>query len=144
MFDLKHIAGIFVLVTALIGVSATLVAVADVNSAPAASAVPDEAAIKRGKLMFLQCRACHEVAAGQTHKVWPNLRGFMGRRAAHAEGFVYSDALSASALVWDPTTLDRWIKHPESVVPGTTMAFVGIENPTDRRALIAYLESVTR
>ena len=40
---------------------------------------------------------------------------------------------------WDEATLDRWLQRPQAVVPGTTMAFAGIANPADRRALIAYM-----
>lgn len=100
--------------------------------------------IRRGKILFLQCRACHEVEIGQPHKVGPNLHGVMGRRSAAAEGFIYSEALSKSGLIWDKDTLDRWIEHPASVVPETTMAFVGIASASDRMALMAYLKAVTK
>ena len=140
MLDLKCFTGALVLLVASLGIGYAPVSGAAEGSSSAAS----EAMLKRGKLLFLQCRACHEVTMGQPHKVGPNLHGFMGRKAAAAEGFVYSNALSASTLVWDVATLDRWIAHPESVAPGTTMAFVGVANEADRRALIAYLDSATR
>ena len=104
----------------------------------------DAAVLKRRKLMFLQCRACHELAAGQPNKVGPNLHGMMKRPAAAVEGFVYTDVLRGAGLQWDKATLDRWIERPSALVPGTTMAFAGIANEADRRALITYLELATR
>lgn len=144
MLDLKRAVTVVVLLATLLGADSATVAVADQSVAPATEPQPDATRVKRGKLLFLQCRACHEVAAGQSHKIGPNLYGFMGRKAARAEGYAFSDALKESALVWDVATLDRWITHPASVVPGTTMAFAGIPNEADRRALIAYLELATR
>ena len=117
--------------------SASIVSAAEPSSA-------DAAALKRGKLLFLQCRACHEVAAGQPNKVGPNLHGVMNRPAGTVEGFAYTDALRRSGLHWDKSTLDRWIERPSALVPGTAMAFVGIPTEADRLAIIAYLESATR
>ena len=144
MSDLTPGIGLLVLVAALCGVGIATAALAGESGPAAVAASPGEAEIRRGKLLFLQCRACHEVASGQPHKVGPNLHGVMGRKAALAEGYAYSDALKKSGLTWDFATLDNWIKHPASIVPGTTMAFVGIPGEADRRALIAYLESATR
>jgi cytochrome c len=105
-----------------------------------APAAPD-ADFKRGRLLYIQCRACHELKADQGHKVGPNLAGFINRKAASAEGFAYSPALKGAALTWDRATLDRWIEKPSAVVPGNAMAFAGIASPKDRAALITYIES---
>lgn len=102
------------------------------------------AAVKRGKLLFLQCRACHEVAAGQPHKVGPNLHGIMNRQAAAAGDFTYSRGLVDSGLTWDVATLDRWLERPGAVVAGTTMAYAGMPSAADRSAIIAYLAQATR
>jgi cytochrome c len=99
---------------------------------------------KRGRLLYIQCRACHELKPAPGHKVGPNLAGFIGRKAAVAPGFAYSAALKASGLTWDRATLDRWLEKPSALVPGNTMAFAGIANPKDRAALIAYLEAESR
>lgn len=123
--------------TALLALLGTPLAHADATGHAAES-------IRRGKVLFLQCRACHAVAAGESHKVGPNLHGVMNRKAAAAEGFVYSPKLAASGLVWDTINLDRWIERPWAVVPGTTMVFAGIASATDRHAIIAYLEQATR
>jgi len=122
----------------LLSLIAILVAV------PAFANEADAALEKRGKLLFLQCRACHEVAVGQPHKVGPNLHGVMGREAATASGFAFSDALKAAKLRWDVATLERWLERPSAVVPGNVMAFAGVASAADRKALIAYLEVATK
>lgn len=110
----------------------------DVGQAEAAKSVA------RGKVLFLQCRSCHEVKAGQPHQVGPNLHGIMNRKAGAAAGYTYSQELVASGLIWDKATLGRWLEHPGGVVPGNKMAFAGIASAADRSALIAYLAEVTR
>ena len=100
---------------------------------------------KRGRLLYIQCRACHDLQPSEIEKIGPNLAGLMGRKAAADAAFAYSPALQAAAskLIWDKATLDRWIEKPGAVVPGNTMAFAGISNPADRAALLAYLEAET-
>lgn len=110
----------------------------------AAQSPPAAGELKRGRLLYIQCRACHELRAGQPHKVGPNLAGIFGRKVAGAEGFTYSAALKGANFTWDRATLDRWIEKPSAVVPANAMAFAGIANAADRAALIAYLESETR
>lgn len=109
-------------------------------AAPAAGVGVDSPEFKRGRLLYIQCRACHEIKAGAPHKVGPNLHGLMGLKAAQIAGFNYSQALRAANIVWDRATLDRWLERPSAVVPGNTMAFAGIANPKDRAALITYIE----
>ncbi|OYQ31819.1 hypothetical protein CHU95_20825 [Niveispirillum lacus] len=103
-----------------------------------------QAAPDKGERLFLRCRTCHEVAAGKPHKVGPNLHGFWGKPAGHIEGFKYSDALRNSGVVWDEKTLDVWLKHPTTLISGTTMAFIGLPEKADRDALIAYLQKATK
>jgi len=108
------------------------------------TAVMDTPLMKRGKIMFLRCTACHTTVAGGVHGTGPNLHGLMGASAAIKEGFNYSPAMNAIKPTWDEKTLDQWIKLPTDVVPGTSMAFIGIESAEDRAALIAYLREVTK
>lgn len=107
------------------------------QSAPTVSA--DSPEYKRGRLLYIQCRACHELEAGGPRKVGPHLAGIVGRPSAAISDFAYSDALESANLVWDAATLDRFLQRPSAVVPGNTMAFAGIANAADRAALIAYL-----
>ena len=95
--------------------------------------------MKRGQLLYMVCKACHDVEAGLPHKVGPNLHGMFGRKAGTAEGFKYTDALAKSGLVWTPETMDEWLRQPGALVPGNGMAFAGIANDADRASLIAWL-----
>jgi len=111
------------------------------QQAPAAAESPQA---KRGRLLYLQCRACHELQPSGAALVGPHLGGLVGRKVAGVEGFGYSSALRAQSFVWDRASLDAWLASPGKMVPGNTMAFAGIAGEADRAALIVYLETATR
>jgi len=113
--------------------AATIAGASDLNARLA------EANLKRGQLLYVTCKACHDVEAGLPHKVGPNLHGMFGRKAGAAEGFRYTDALAKSGIVWTPETMDAWLKQPGALVPGNGMAFAGVANDDDRASLIAWL-----
>ena len=71
----------------------------------------------------------------------PHLENIVGRASASVEGFAYSEKLQALDIVWDEETLDQWLQHPETIVPGMREPFTGIDNPEQRKALIAYLKN---
>ena len=126
-------------------------AVSDTEAAPAEPAAPEydlDALIAaadpdRGRRLFLQCRACHSVEEGGEHKIGPNLWDMFGNPAAEKPGFAYSDALANAGIVWSAEDIDQWMARPSQFVPNNQMVFVGIRQPADRAALIAYLKSVT-
>ncbi len=95
--------------------------------------------LKRGQLLFLVCKGCHDLEAGVPHKVGPNLHGVVGRRAGTAEGFRYSEPLVQSGIVWTAETLDSFLRQPGAMVRGNGMAFAGIANDADRASLIAWM-----
>ena len=97
----------------------------------------------RGAEVFRKCVTCHTVESGGRNRVGPRLHGLFGRRAGAVEGFRYSDALRASGIVWDDTTLDAYLKDSEGFVPGTRM-YGGLTLDQDRADLIAYLRQATR
>lgn len=99
--------------------------------------------VKRGQTLFLQCRACHSLAAGEPNKVGPNLHGMFGREAGLAPGFEYSPAVQESEIVWTPETLNEWLERPSEFLPGNRMVFIGVKKPADRANLIAYLQQAT-
>ena len=83
-----------------------------------------------------RCAACHSL---DYNGVGPAHRGVLGRQAAQAPGFAYSDALKASHVVWDEASLDRWLADPERFAPGQRMG-ISVPEATARRDLIAYLK----
>jgi glucose/arabinose dehydrogenase/cytochrome c2 len=101
-------------------------------------AVTDQA---RGRALFeSRCALCHSIGVESTQG--PGLGGVLGRRAAGNRSFGgYSRALRASTLVWDRSTLDRFLAGPAGLVPGTSMA-ITVDDPQDRAALIAYLSTL--
>lgn len=97
---------------------------------------------ERGKQAFLKCVSCHS-AEPNVHKTGPSLARIWGEKAATVEGFGrYSQALRSSGIVWDNETLDRWLRDPESLVPGTSMKMRGIASAAERQDIIAYLEQL--
>lgn len=122
---------------------------ADASSTAAAIAPADLKALlaaadpDKGKVLFLQCRACHSLEAGGANKVGPNLHGVFGRKAGLAPGFSYSEAFTKASIVWSPETLDGFLTRPSDFLPGNRMVFVGIRKPEDRANLIAFLKRET-
>lgn len=104
----------------------------------------DETLLRRGKILFLQCRACHSTEQDGAHRVGPNLHALFGAGAASKTGFAYSAALSESGITWSVDTLNQFLTEPSAFVPGTIMAFAGLPQESDRKALIAYLKQQTR
>lgn len=91
---------------------------------------------KAGQAVFVaRCALCH--ATTDEGKVGPGLGGVLGRRAASTR-FAYSQPLRASGLVWDRATLDRFLKAPPALVPGTTMP-QALPDDSERQNVIAYL-----
>ncbi len=136
---LKRVAA---LALALVPMGTAGIALAQAPAAAAPTAASPE--LKRGRLLYIQCRACHELKAGEPNKVGPNLHGIVGARSGMVSDFAYSAALKGANLTWDRATLDKWLEKPSGLVPGNSMAFAGISSANDRAALLAYLVAETK
>ena len=88
------------------------------------------------------CGTCHVAAADAGPRQGPNLFGVVGRKAGSAQGFNYSAAFLAgkSGIVWDESTLDRWLADPQAVIPGVVMPYKQAD-PDKRRLVIEYLKT---
>ena len=97
-----------------------------------------------GEQVFRRCVACHTIDKGGANGIGPNLHGVVGRAVASHAGFSYSGAMKTKGGVWDDAALDTYLKQPMMAVPGTRMAFAGIPDEADRKALILYLEQQSK
>lgn len=100
--------------------------------------------VGRGQILFLQCRACHTLKAGEPNKVGPNLHKMFSRPPLAAPGFKYSTAFVAAKPRWTPASIDKWLERPGAMLKGTTMAFGGMPKAADRAQLIAWLQTATK
>lgn len=103
----------------------------------AIAAAPAEAAdAARGEQLYARCAACHALGSD---RVGPRHCGLLGRRAGSVPGFLYTDGMKNSKLIWNEKALDRFLAKPMAVVPGTSMTYDGVPDAQDRADLIAYL-----
>lgn len=119
-------------------------AAAEAGAAPAGDldAMIAAADLNKGKVLFLQCRACHSlVPETEPGKIGPTLYGVIGRAAGAAPGFTYSEAVAKSGITWSAAEIDKWLERPSDYLPGNKMVFVGVQNPADRAAIIAYIQA---
>ena len=94
-----------------------------------------------GERVFAKCRACHQIGEGAHNAVGPELNGLIGRHAASVDGYSYSEAMKASNITWDEPTFKEYILNPKAKVPGTKMAFAGLQKQSDIDNITAYLKS---
>jgi cytochrome c2 len=95
-----------------------------------------------GKAVFTStCAICHSVQPGK-NMTGPSLAGVVGRKTGTVPGFHYSPANQKVNLTWDEATLDKYLQSPRTMVPGTTMTYVGLKDDTKRADLIAYLATL--
>lgn len=100
----------------------------------------------RGRHVFRKCVTCHVTNPTSTDLLAPPLHNIIGKRAASQPGFEYSDIMKLAGrkgLRWTPDALYYFLDRPETFMPGTYMAFPGIDQQ-ERLDVIAYLESLSR
>jgi cytochrome c len=102
-----------------------------------ASSAQDLAA---GEQSFKKCLPCHSVGEDARNKVGPVLNGLEGRKSGTVEGFSYSEANKAAAIIWNDESFLDYIKDPRAKIPGTKMVFAGIKNEKEATDLWAYLK----
>lgn len=79
------------------------------------------------------CGACHRIPGigAATGVAGPALNGMATR------------SFIAGTLPNDPTNLERWLQHPQRVLPGNAMPEQGV-HPRDARDIAAYLYTLRR
>ena len=89
-----------------------------------------------GAKVYQDCTICHSL---DKNEIGPMHRDVFGRKAGTVAGYDYSAALKASNIVWNDTTLDKWLTDPQALVPGTKMTF-SVDDAQDRADVIAFLK----
>ncbi|KAK9728266.1 Cytochrome c [Popillia japonica] len=98
--------------------------------------------VEKGKQIFMkQCSRCHSVDPKACHGMGPNLHGVVGRQAGSIPGFHFSSAFEKSTLVWDPENLSSYLQNPRKHIPSNNMPYCCLEDPEDRRNIIAFLQA---
>jgi cytochrome c len=91
----------------------------------------------RGQQLFeKRCTGCHAL---DQNREGPRLHGVFGRTSGTAPGYDYSPELIKAAIVWDESSLEKWLSGPDILVPGTNMDF-HVPKQEERRDLIAFLK----
>jgi cytochrome c len=104
--------------------------------------LPAAAAEENGARAFTSCRACHSLDPAERGLPGPNLSGLIGRAVAGNADFDYSPVLRKArdeGLRWDLKRLETFLADPAAMFPGLWMSMRGIEEATERQALVRYL-----
>jgi cytochrome c len=91
----------------------------------------------RGKETFeKRCTGCHALTSDREG---PHLQGVFGRTSGTVEGFSYSEQLKNAHIVWNESTLEKWLTDPDVLVPGNNMEF-HVPKAQERQDLIEFLK----
>ena len=103
------------------------------------------ASVDNGRqLAARNCGSCHSFNEGGRAGVGPNLHGIVGAKHAHMAGFNYSNANKVLAdKPWTDELINQFIAAPARAMPGTRMAYPGLNNAAQRADVIAYLRSIS-
>lgn len=110
-----------------------------------ATGAADAQDARRGEHVFRKCLLCHVLDPKATNLIAPPLHNLIGRRAATVPGFSYSEIMLLArekGLVWNADALYYFLDRPEDFMPGTYMAFAGLDEQ-ERKDVIAYLTKIT-
>jgi cytochrome c len=105
---------------------------------------PPSAMAEDGAQAFTPCRACHSLDPAERNLPGPNLSGVIGRAIGGDIAFDYSPVLRKArdeGLRWDAKRLEAFLADPAAMFPGLWMSMRGIEDATERQALVRFLEA---
>jgi cytochrome c2 len=91
------------------------------------------------------CSGCHRIHDGYSHRLGPDLFGLLERGVAGARNFdAYTPALKKLGGDWDEQRLNQFLRDPQAVAPGTSMAFPGIADDKQRAAMVEYVMATSK
>jgi len=95
------------------------------------------------RLVRSQCIQCHTIGSGEPHGAGPNLYGILGRPAAAAAGFKFSDRYVAAmkGRIWDAQLLDKWLADTQALAPGNAMTYFQ-DDARKRKQIVEYLATL--
>ena len=83
----------------------------------------------KGQAIFQeQCSICHKTG---TNALGPDLKGIYSSKAGAVSGYNFSPAMKQAGtkgIVWNDENLDKFLENPQGLIPGTTMAYLGLSN----------------
>ena len=97
-----------------------------------------------GRKVFNKCKVCHLLEEGGINRIGPNLFGIVGRTSGTLTDFKYSKAMRKAGITWSENTLARYLVKPKNFVPGTKMAFRGLDTSEEIQDVIAYIIQQTK
>jgi len=118
-------------------------------SAMSSPVLADDLAAKGEQVFRKNCLACHALPSENKNAFGPSLHGVVGRHAGHAPGYGYSNAMKDSGITWTEEHLDGYLTSPQKYVGPVgyaphkyvKMTFPGLDDPADRKAIIAFLKT---
>jgi len=113
-----------------------LATMADAQLPLPAAKPPDGATLFRQ-----QCATCHTSNETDPIRQGPPLFKVIGRRAGSVEGFKYSPGFAEADVVWDESSIDKWITNPQAMISSAVMAYRQ-PKPEIRAAIISYLKEL--
>ncbi|WP_170524151.1 c-type cytochrome [Ruegeria arenilitoris] len=104
---------------------------------------PDE--MQNGERQFARkCSICHSLTPDDQRRAGPTLHGVFGRRAGTLPGYIYSETLQGSDIIWNEQTINALFDQgPDHYIPGSKMPMQRIAQAQDRTDLIEFLRSAT-
>lgn len=96
----------------------------------------------QGGVLAERCLVCHKINHDGKHGIGPNLIGVVGRKAASAPGFDYSERLMKRGDFWNAETLNSFIFEVKQFDQGSHAAFYNLRRIEDRADIIAWLKTL--
>ncbi len=104
---------------------------------------PDQ--MSNGERQFARkCSICHSLSPDGQRRAGPTLHGIFGRKAGTLPGYLFSDTLQDSDIIWNDETINALFDEgPDHYIPGSKMPMQRITQAQDRNDLITFLRRAT-
>ncbi|TMV08968.1 c-type cytochrome [Ruegeria sediminis] len=109
------------------------------------SFLKDPGEMENGERQFARkCSICHALTHDGGRRAGPTLHGVFGRPAGTVPGYLYSDTLKNSDIVWNDDSINALFDlGPDHYIPGSKMPMQRITAAQDRADLVDFLRRAT-